>query len=150
MPQPATSSPWVDRLFARIGVRYGAQWLRMWDGIDFEAVKQDWANELGPIFGRNPHAIAYGMEHLPEYPPTADKFRAICLGAPSAQQALPAPTAKADPRRVAETMAAIVKPDGFDPGRQCADNLRARRDRAGGRLEFAQREQLAALERIWK
>jgi len=37
---------WVDSLFARLAARYGAAWLRMWDGIPLDAVKADWAAEL--------------------------------------------------------------------------------------------------------
>jgi hypothetical protein len=44
-------SEWVDRLFSRIAVRYGADWLRMWEGLDMAAVKADWAETLAGLAG---------------------------------------------------------------------------------------------------
>lgn len=90
MPLP---SSWVDSLFARLSVRYGAAWLRMWEGIDIAAVKADWAKELGE-FATTPDAIAYGLDHLPtERPPNVSQFRVLCRQAVirPVYQALPAP-----------------------------------------------------------
>ena len=68
---------WIDRLFARLLVRYGTMWTGMWRGIDEDAVKADWAGELRGLTGE---ALAYGLENLPpDRPPTATQFRAICL-----------------------------------------------------------------------
>ena len=60
-----------------------------------------------------------------------------------------AATTPVDPR-VAEVMAKIQKPPLHDPARECADRLRARRVRMGGKLELPQRAQLEALEAIGK
>lgn len=70
----------VDSLFARMLVRYGAGWTRMWEGIAIDAVKADWADQLG----RMPeYAILYALDYLPiDRPPTAAAFRAICQRAP--------------------------------------------------------------------
>lgn len=76
-------SSWVDSLFARLQVRYGAAWGRMWEGIDIEAVKDDWSAELAGYANR-PEAIQHGLAHLPvDFPPNVKQFAALCRGAPS-------------------------------------------------------------------
>ena len=89
---------WVDRLFARLAVRYGTAWQRMWLGIDPGAVQADWASVLGTLFERNPQALVYGLDHLPEdRPPTATAFLRLCLSAPDSTPRLAAPTSTPDP-----------------------------------------------------
>jgi hypothetical protein len=89
MPFP---SDWLDSLFARLSVRYGAAWMRQWDGVDIAAVKADWAEELAG-FERNPEAIRHAIRSLPiDRPPTVGQFVALCRTAPvMAPPALPAP-----------------------------------------------------------
>jgi hypothetical protein len=93
------SQRWTDAIFARMLVRYGAQWLRMWDGVPMEAVKADWARELEGLEG-NGRVIQYALEHLPsDFPPNAAQFKLLCANRPEPEhKALPAP--KADPERV--------------------------------------------------
>ena len=146
----ATSSRWVDRLFARLQVRYGSAWTAKWAGIEPDAVKADWQDVLGSVFARNPQAIVYGLDHLPEFPPNSGAFLAICMGYRSPMEQLPGPKSKPDPAMVSAVSAVLQKPDGYDPARECADNLRARKERSGGKLEPAQRAQLEALEAIGK
>ena len=68
----------IDRVFARLLVRYGAQWLRQWEGVDMDAVKAEWANELGG-YANNLNAIGYGLDNLPQdFPPNVAQFKAIC------------------------------------------------------------------------
>ena len=68
---------WVDSIFARLAVRYGQAWMRMWEGIDIAAVKTDWATELG---GLDPEAIKHALANLPaERPPTIGQFKALCV-----------------------------------------------------------------------
>lgn len=70
----------AEQIHARLLVRYGAQWIRMWDGIDPAAVRADWAEQVG-YFGRE--AIQHALEHLPpDRPPNAAQFKALCLAAP--------------------------------------------------------------------
>lgn len=72
--------PLVDSLFARMLVRYGAGWTRMWEGIAIDAVKADWADQLDRV---PEYAILYGLDYLPlDRPPTASAFRALCAAAP--------------------------------------------------------------------
>ena len=89
MPFP---SNWLDSLFARLSVRYGAAWMRQWDGVDIAAVKADWAEELSG-FEQRPEAIRHAIQHLPiDRPPTVGQFVALCRSAPvMAPPALPAP-----------------------------------------------------------
>jgi hypothetical protein len=71
-------SAWVDRLFARLAVRYGSAWIRMWEGVPMDAVKADWAEELAG-FAALPEALAYGLDNLPlDKPPTVKQFAATC------------------------------------------------------------------------
>lgn len=82
---------WVESLFKRLAVRYGAAWLRMWEGVDVAAIKADWADVLG---GFQPEDIRFALNHLPaDRPPNAMQFRDLCRRAPDpAVQMLPAPT----------------------------------------------------------
>jgi hypothetical protein len=69
---------WVDRIFDKMNLTYGHQFLARWDGITVEKVKADWAHELRG-FQQNPSAITYGLQHLPPgKPPTVLEFRVIC------------------------------------------------------------------------
>lgn len=126
-------SAWVDRIHARILVRYGAAWLRMWEGIDQEAVKADWAEELD---GLSADSLAYALDHLPpDRPPTVAQFKAIALArVPAAAPALPAP--KADPARVAEIVSGIARPAGYRHPKQWARDL-LDRQKSGERIPIA-------------
>lgn len=83
---------WVDRIFEKLTVAYGHDFLRRWEGLDMAMVKADWADELAG-YGSMPQAIKYGLDNLPaDKPPTAKQFRAICNTVPMATHlALPAP-----------------------------------------------------------
>lgn len=71
----------IDRLFSALYVRYGAPFVDRWRDLDLSVVKGDWAMQLAG-FGKNLEALRYGLEHLPEKPPTVFEFRRICNGAP--------------------------------------------------------------------
>lgn len=102
----ALSQRLVDRIFARLLVRYGAAWLRMWDGIEIEAVKADWAEQLSALEDK-PHLIAYAVENLPaDKPPTVAQFRALCGSAPPpVYKALPQP--RLNPAKAREASEAV-------------------------------------------
>ena len=55
----ALQSSWVDALFARLALRYGAAFLRQWPDVDVVVLKPDWAEVLDGVSG---HAIAYALE----------------------------------------------------------------------------------------
>lgn len=98
-------SAWVDRIFARLTLRYGAAFLRQWPDAEPDAVKTDWAEVLDGMPGS---AIGYALHYLPSLPLTATQFRDICRRAPvEVAPQLEAP--KANPaavRRVLEVIAA--------------------------------------------
>lgn len=78
---PSLPKQSVDQIFARLLVRYGATWIRMWDDIDMEAVKADWAEVLGHC---SREQIRHALEHLPDgRPPNAMQFRELCAQLPS-------------------------------------------------------------------
>lgn len=116
---------WVDSLFARIQVRYGAAWVRMWEGIDMAAVKADWAEELGG-FAARPDAIKHALGNLPtDRPPTVAQFRALCIASPQeTPKALPAPKASADV--VSRAVASALSADRNNDPKAWAHRLRQR------------------------
>lgn len=132
---------WVDSLFARLQVRYGAAWNRMWEGIDIAAVKADWAEELGG-FHKNPDAIKRALEQLPaNWPPTVAQFKALCIGREGdieqEQPRLPAPPA--DPERVKALVAEIPRAQAKRSPRQWADDLRKREQAIDRTMSVTQR-----------
>lgn len=72
--------PAVERIFARLAVRYGSAWAAKWEGLDLAAVKADWSNELDAVTYEQ---IGYALAYLPtEWPPTAAWFREQALRMP--------------------------------------------------------------------
>lgn len=89
---------WVESLFSRMAIRYGALWLNHWQGIDLDAVKLDWATELA---GLSNEALKFGVVNLPlDKPPTLGQFKALCLRSPVGVQRMLTNDVKADPQRV--------------------------------------------------
>lgn len=149
--QTQTFPRWVDVLFTRLTVRYGDAWMRKWDGVDPCAVKADWQEQLQNIFDRNPHAIAYALQHLPpDFPPNSEQFLKLCLQKPPEHVALPAPVSKPDPQFAATVVQRIeaAKPvERISPGEQVARALEAIVAN-GGKLSYPQRFQLDAIRSI--
>jgi hypothetical protein len=129
---------WVDRIFAKLTVTYGAAFLRRYDGIPIADVKADWAGTLAG-FQQMPDAIRHGLEHLPsDKPPTVLEFRDACRKAPApALPALPAP--KADPAVAAAVRQAFKRPAAVACEKSWAYKLRDR-EVAGENLTTLQRE----------
>lgn len=89
---------WVERIFDKLTLHYGQEFLGRWRDIDLNAVKSEWAHELA-VFERAPNAIAFALSNLPERAPNVANFKALCRQAPATEDvALPAP--KADPVRM--------------------------------------------------
>ena len=88
-------SNWVNSLFARLAVRYGSAWTAKWEGLDMDAVRADWANELAGYVNR-PEAIKHALDHLPpDRPPNVLQFLLLCRNTPESMPVLlnaPAPT----------------------------------------------------------
>ncbi|MFM9922733.1 hypothetical protein VLK31_07065 [Variovorax sp. H27-G14] len=85
-PQPLADDV-VDRLFSALTLRYGTPFLDRWRDLDLHAVKTDWAIELN-TFASNLHAVRYGIDHLPEKPPTVMEFKRLCHSMPAAVQSI--------------------------------------------------------------
>lgn len=97
---------WVDRIFEKLTLVYGREFLNKWDGVPIAEVKADWAHELAGFVDK-PNAIAYALQTLPtDRSPNVLQFRDLCRRAPG-----PTPLAleepKADPKIVAEQMAKV-------------------------------------------
>jgi hypothetical protein len=96
-------SAWTDKIFTKLTLAYGRDFLSRWEGIDLSDVKTDWSHELSG-FDAHPEAIAYALANLPPKPPSVIEFRAIARRAPQADAPrLEAP--KADPAKVAAEIA---------------------------------------------
>ena len=130
---------WVDRIFDKLTLVYGHEFLRKWEGLDMAAVKADWADELGG-YTLNPGALRYALEHLPpDKAPNAKQFRGMCMNRPDPRPALPAPVVAPSPE-VAQKIARLAKPAtlGSDP-KEWARRLKSREE-AGDKLSAAQRD----------
>jgi hypothetical protein len=137
---------WVDHLFAKLTVRYGAAFLRQWPDAEPALVKADWAEVLDGVRG---DSLSYALRYLPAAPPNAIQFRDLCRRAPAPQQLqLPAPAPQADPERVQRIMARLRRVDTDSLADKCARNIVRIVAERGGRLSLAQREQLQAMERV--
>ncbi len=97
---------WVDRIFEKLTLVYGREFMNRWQGLDVAAVKADWAHELDG-FDKWPEAIAFALQNLPaDRPPTVLQFRDMCRKAPPKPVPL-LPQPKADPARVQAELAKI-------------------------------------------
>lgn len=105
---------WVDRIFDRLAIVYGEEFLARWRAVSLADVKTDWANTLG-YYEAEPGAIAWALEHLPSgKPPTSLQFRDLCRQAPAPEvPRLPEP--KADPDRMAAEVAKLREAIGVNP-----------------------------------
>ncbi len=98
---------WIDRVFEKLTITYGRDFMDRWKGLNTADVKTDWANELAG-FEQWGEAIAYALENLPaSKPPTVIEFRDIARKAPKPDRlALPEP--KPDPERAAAELAKLA------------------------------------------
>lgn len=93
----------IELIFAKLAVRYGADWLRQWDGVDMALVKDDWAEELSG-FANGLEPLRYALRNLPVKCPNVAQFRALANACPPADvPRLEAP--RASERVVAEEIA---------------------------------------------
>jgi hypothetical protein len=105
---------WIDRIFEKLTVTYGQQFLGRWRDVDLNAVKNDWASQLSGL-AAFPQGIAYALENLDdEKPPTVLMFKAIALRAPR-PDAVRLDEPKADPKRVAAELAKLAPMRGAKP-----------------------------------
>lgn len=98
---------WVEKIFQKLILVYGRDFLARWEGVELADVKADWAAELAG-FERWPEAIAHAIANLPPAkPPTALEFRDLARKAPR-REALALPDAKADPERMAAELGRLA------------------------------------------
>ena len=130
---------WIDKIFAKLVVSYGHEFLRRWEGMDMATIKSDWAEELGG-YVHHPHALVYALNNLPaDKPPTAKSFRAICNAAPAPKlPALTAPVAEQSAAVGAKVAAVTAAVHPTHP-REWAHRLKSREERCD-KLTLAQRE----------
>lgn len=139
---PSLPRDWIDRVFTEMRATYGATFDRQWDcpaGADPVAhaaiVKGRWGEALAG-FERAPYALRYGLDNLPEFPPTLPQFVALCRRAPQPERQRLAPP-RIDPEMAGAAARAIRRPVGTD-GKAWARNLRDR-EAAGHKLGATQR-----------
>lgn len=102
---------WVERIFEKLTLAYGRDFLGRWEGIPISEVKTDWSECLKG-FADHPQTIAFALTNLPDSrPPTAQEFRALCRQAPQIPTGL-LTASKADYTVVAEQLAKIGKTVG--------------------------------------
>ena len=99
--------PWVEKIFRKLTLVYGRDFVARWEGQEINDVIDDWALELAG-FANWPEAIGWALNNLPpDRPPTVLQFRDICRRAPGkAMPALPEPPA--DPERVQAELAKLA------------------------------------------
>ena len=110
---------WIDKIFHKLTLLYGRDFIGRWEGLEIADVKTDWGHELSG-FQNWPEAIAHALATLPPgKPPTVMEFRDLARKAPRKELiALPGPPA--DPERVAaelKKLAAITGKAIAAPGR---------------------------------
>lgn len=128
---------WVDRIFDKLMLVYGRDFVGRWEGIPLDSVKADWAHELAG-FEAHPESIKHALQNLPAAkPPTVYEFRNLAASAPR-MQALELPLPPQNPEIIAMVVSGMKpvgkKPHGF---KQWAHDL-ADRHQAGEILHSCQ------------
>ena len=105
---------WVEKVFRKLTVVYGRDFMTRWEGQEINDVIEDWAEELAG-FVNWPEAIAWALKNLPDSkPPTVLEFRALCFKAPKPERlALSEPAA--DPAFAKQVLGQVSrKPAGVN------------------------------------
>ena len=72
----------LDYIFGRMSAIYGAAFLRHWEGVDHNLIRQEWANQLGRFLTYRP-SMDFAISKLnEEFVPSASKFRNLCNQGP--------------------------------------------------------------------
>jgi AcrR family transcriptional regulator len=134
---------WVDELFRRLTLRYGAAFLRQYEDIPLSDVKADWRDVLAGFDGES---IGYALRYLPtERPPNVLQFRDICRRAPSPEQVPKLEAPKPDPNRVAQLLERMRKVQAKSDPQAMFDRLEAAK--AAGTLSPGQADFLRRAKR---
>lgn len=131
---------WVEKIFDRLSMIYGREFMTQWHGMDMLEVKRTWAEELAGFIDR-PDCIDYALRNLPtDRAPSALKFREICRRAPppSVLRIEHSVQKTADSDELAAKALAATSVNKKDP-KAWAKKLRAR-EKSGEPLSLIQRE----------
>ena len=72
-----------DYIFSRMNAIYGAAFVRHWDGIDPNIIRQEWIRQCGIYLTYRP-TMDYAINCCnPDRPPSALKFKELCTSGPS-------------------------------------------------------------------
>ena len=78
-----TQDEGLDYIFGLMSAIYGAAFLRHWEGVDLELVRQEWKQQLGRFLTYRP-SMDYAIDRLKgEFPPSAITFREYCNAGPN-------------------------------------------------------------------
>lgn len=123
---------WVEKIFDKLTLNYGVDFMARYKGIPISDVKTDWADVLG-CFESRPSAIAFFLENLPDRPPTAQQAKNLCLAAPHVENTLAIENESAAGKaRIAEELAKLA------PLRQSLNNVEKKDCRAWARKLLAE------------
>jgi hypothetical protein len=99
---------WVDKIFLKLTLVYGRDFIGRWEGLEISDVKTDWGHELSG-FEDWPEAIAHALAALPPgKPPTVLEFRDLARKAPR-KSLVELPGPPADPVKVAAELAKLAQ-----------------------------------------
>lgn len=143
MDENSGSAATVEYVFQVLLAMYGQAWERSLGNAPPSDVKTVWVNALDDVSHSKAarKSIKWALNNLPDNPPNARSFLALCRQAPEAKVlALPEP--KADPERVAAALAKLAPIRTATPAnphgmKAWAYRLKARHD-AGGKLNLYQ------------
>lgn len=114
---------WIDRIFEKLTLNYGVEFMNRFKGLDIASVKTDWCHELSSV-GDRPDAIKHALSNLPDRPPTAQQFRNLCGQYHAPEKAIALPHLPApNPERLAEVMSRLAVPVQKHDSREWARNL---------------------------
>lgn len=90
MKQPVPMKA-IERLFQRLSLNYGRQFLDLWKDIPLEEIKLEWSQGLSGIdFKEIAAGLEYCLDHH-KFPPTLPEFKQLCRDSkrPEVLKALP-------------------------------------------------------------
>ena len=118
---------WIEKIFKKLTVTYGRDFLGRYEGIPIADIKTDWSHELGG-FQAHPEAIRHALQNLnPSKPPTVYEFRNVCASAPK-MAAIELPRPPQDPAIVAAIVKGIKGKEVVNGMKDWAHNLKQRHD----------------------
>lgn len=135
---------WIDRLFTKLTLTYGAPFMARYDGLDLAMVKAEWAEGLAGYQVDHGAAITWALGALPDRAPNLIEFRALCRHAPTPAKKLleGPPPEKPNPEMLAKVAEVLTEKAPAD-AKQWARDL-AEKDAQGLPLSVTQRRMYRA------